>query len=225
GELVVGSRTVQLHLQLPQVLLQRLSEEILLRIDRGEVVVGVRRGRIDVDRLLELFDRLVEPPPVGELDPPGVVLVGPDGLVLSFGVASHGPQITRKGGPGLRLYRPQKQSLRRLRRPRLVSGRRVVLPESLQVFARLYGGFAGRIRRLVARQAVGGAAEQLADVAAENRHDVDGCDADQLEPDQVLAEPLTGLGTEKTADELAHGNPLTVQQRTSERSPCTSVRD
>src|SRR5207237_3365871 len=58
----------------------------------------------------------------------------------------------------------------------LVSGRRVVLTEILEVFARLHGGLPGGIRRLVARQAVGGAAEQLADVAPEHGHHSDGGD-------------------------------------------------
>src|SRR5207248_11135169 len=101
GEVVVGRCADRLQLQRRQILFQRLGVELLLRVDRGEVVVGVGGARIELDRLLELLDRLVEPPPLGQLDPPGVVLVGPDGLVLSFRVATHRPQITRKGGPGL----------------------------------------------------------------------------------------------------------------------------
>src|ERR1700693_2260212 len=111
-----------------------------------------------------------------------------------------GPQITRKDGANL-------PRLRRFRaRPSLLSvaRRRVVLPESLEVFVRLHGGLAGGVARLVARQAVGGAGEELADVAPAHGHHPAGGDGHQADDDQVLAQPLTRFQAREPANEGSH---------------------
>ena len=69
--------------------------------------MSVRGGGIELDGLLEFLDRFVEPAAVGQLDPAGVVLIGPDDLVLALGVATHVPQITRKEVPGPLSARPR----------------------------------------------------------------------------------------------------------------------
>ena len=72
-------------------LLERLAQPLLLRVDRGQVVVRVGGARIELDGALELLDRLVEPAAVGQLDATGVVLVGAVGGVL---VSAHGSEST-----------------------------------------------------------------------------------------------------------------------------------
>src|SRR5262249_49333289 len=81
----VGGGAVRLELQRGEVLAQRLAVELLLRVDGGQVVVGVGRVRVEVDGLAELANGLVEPAAVGQLDPTGVVLVGERDVVLLSG--------------------------------------------------------------------------------------------------------------------------------------------
>ena len=88
GQVVVGRGAVRLQLQGGQVLLEGFAIQLLFAVDGREVVVGVGRFRVELDGLLELLDRLVQPAPVGQLDAAGVVLVGADRPVP---VAAHGP--------------------------------------------------------------------------------------------------------------------------------------
>ena len=64
----MGRRAVRLEADGGEVLGERLAEELLLGVDGREVVVGVRGARVELDRLLELLDGLVQPAAVGQLD-------------------------------------------------------------------------------------------------------------------------------------------------------------
>src|SRR5947209_14096634 len=110
------------------------------------------------------------------------------------------PQITRKGASGFRPKRPSRTPACSAS----VAAGGVVLAEILQVLVRLHGRLLGGVVRLVARQRVGGAAEELADVAAEDGHHPDGRDGDEGDDDQVFAHALPGLRAEKRAEEAAH---------------------
>src|SRR5262249_17512029 len=92
GEVVVRRGAVRLELQRGEVLRERLAVELLLGVDGRQVVVGVRRVRVEVDRLAEVANGLIEPAAIGELDATGVVLVGERDVVLLSG---HG-----RGAPG-----------------------------------------------------------------------------------------------------------------------------
>jgi len=87
SQVVVRRRAVRFQLERGEVLLQRLAVELLLAVDGGEVVVRVRRLRVQLDGLLEFADGLVQPSSVCELDAPRIVLVGADRAVP---VAAHG---------------------------------------------------------------------------------------------------------------------------------------
>src|SRR5262249_51075177 len=91
GQVVVRGGAVRLELERGQVLGERLAVELLIGIAGREVVVRVRRVRVEVDGLPELADGLVQPAAIGELDATGVVLVGERDVVL---LAGHGRGVT-----------------------------------------------------------------------------------------------------------------------------------
>ena len=116
-QVVVRSRALRLQLERGQVLLERLREELLLRVDGREVVVGMGRLGVELDRFLEFLDRLVQPAAVGQLDSARVVLVGADRLVLPLRVAAHASSDNTKGRLGLPPETPfANASLQRLSR-------------------------------------------------------------------------------------------------------------
>ena len=72
-----------------------VHQEVVTQPDGGEVVVRVGGVRIEIDRLLELLDRLVQPPAIGQFDAARVVLVGERDVVLFPGHEFAG-QCTRR---------------------------------------------------------------------------------------------------------------------------------
>src|SRR5438477_1696598 len=98
-------------------------------------------------------------------------------------------QITRKGAAG---FQPGRPSWKEASARSVAAGRRV-LAEGLEVLAGLHPRLDRGVAGLVAGEAVGGAGEQLADVAAEDRDHADGRNGDQGDDDQVLGHSLTLL--------------------------------
>src|SRR5205823_1047613 len=127
-----------------------------------------------LDGLLELADGFVEPAAVGQLDAARVVLVGFARLVVF--VPRHATrEITQPPAAGLKAGTGGCNRIGK----RSVAAGGGVLAERLEVLGRLDVRLHGGVVRLVAGEAVGGAGEQLADVAAEDGDHADGRDGDQ----------------------------------------------
>src|SRR5258708_5313047 len=90
------------------------------------------------------------------------------------------------------------------RASRSVAPRGAIGAVILQALVLLHRRLDRGVLRCVAGQAVGGPAEQLADVAPEHGDDADGRHRDERYDEQVLGHALAGLGVQ-LADELVHG--------------------
>ena len=100
GQREAGAGALRLDLDGLQVREQRLPPALPAGVEHGQVLVGVGRGRVEGDGLLELLLGLLEPAAVGQLDAPLVVLIG---LGRPVPVLRHGRESTpmeTRGRPG-----------------------------------------------------------------------------------------------------------------------------
>src|SRR5258707_6018650 len=108
SQVIMRRGAVRLQANGCQVLGKSISKEFLLGIDGSQVVMCVRRVRIQIDRLLELVDRFVQPATIGQLDAPRVVLVRKRDVVLFAWhrrLPTLSPKKSARDAPGGRLRR------------------------------------------------------------------------------------------------------------------------
>src|SRR5260370_33234257 len=85
SQVIMRRGAVRLQANGCQVLGKSISKEFLLGINGSQVVMCGRRVRIQIDRILELVERFVQPTTIGQLDSPRVPPAEKGELVRSTG--------------------------------------------------------------------------------------------------------------------------------------------